>query len=157
MERREFIALFGLAAAMMPQPAAAGPARPSGGHGARLIGSWGFASSINIRRDGSTFDRWGPDPKGILMFDNGGHYAQIILGTESRVFGAKVFCSFGSYSVDDAKNLLVTRVTACSVPRLNGNTQTRHILRLTADELKYSNPLASRGSTAEVLWKRVET
>jgi hypothetical protein len=71
------------------------------------------------------------------------------------VFGAKVFCSFGRYSVDEAKNVLVTRVDACSVPRLNGTAQNRGILTLTADELKYSTRLSSTGVTAEVLWKRI--
>jgi hypothetical protein len=155
MERREFIALFGMAAAMMPQPARAESVRALGARAAKLVGAWGFASSVNTRKDGSTFDRWGPDPKGILMFDSGGHYAQIIIGSESRVFGAKVFCSFGSFSVDDAKNLLITRVDTCSVSKLNGSLQTRGIVMLTADELKYSNPITATGTTAEVLWKRI--
>ena len=155
MERREFIALVGMAAAMMPQRADAGAVHPEGSPAAMLIGAWSFASSINIRRDGSTFDRWGPYPRGILMFDRGGHYAQIILGSESRVFGAKVFCAFGRFSIDQAKSELVTHVDACSVPRLNGTAQRRSILRLTADELKYSTELVATGVTAEVLWKRI--
>ena len=72
----------------------------------RLVGTWSFVSSVNTRKDGSTFDRWGANPKGIFMFDRGGNYAQIIVGSESRVFGAKTFCAFGTYSVDEAKKLL---------------------------------------------------
>ena len=77
---------------------------------ARLVGTWSFVSSVNTRKDGSTFDRWGANPKGIFMFDRGGNYAQIIVGSESQVFGAKTFCAFGTYSVDDAKKLLITRI-----------------------------------------------
>jgi hypothetical protein len=155
MERREFVALFGMAAALMPVPSRAQPARAPDSRAVKLIGAWGFASSINSRKDGSTFDRWGANPKGILVFDRGGQYAQIIIGSESRVFGAKVFCAFGSYSIDDAKNLLITRVAGCSVARLNGTVQSRDILMLTADELKYSNPTTATGTVAQVLWKRI--
>ena len=79
------------------------PAHPPDSIAGRLVGTWSFASSVNTRKDGSTFDRWGANPKGIFMFDRGGNYAQIIVGSESRVFGAKTFCAFGTYSVDDAK------------------------------------------------------
>jgi hypothetical protein len=155
MERRDFIALVGMAAAMMPAAAQAGSAHARGLRVAKLTGAWGFASSVNTRKDGSTFDRWGANPKGILMFDGGGQYAQIIIGSESRVFGGKTFCAFGSYTCDEARNLLVTRVESCSVASLNGTIQNREILLLTADELKYSNPITASGSVAEVLWKRI--
>jgi len=89
------------------------------------------------------------------MFDRGGNYAQIIVGSESKVFGAKTFCAFGTYSVDDAKKLLITRIVSCSAPKLAGTTQNRDIMLLTADEFKYSNPVTSLGAVAEVLWKRL--
>jgi hypothetical protein len=154
MERREFIALLGMAAAAMPACAQAEPAHPLGAAADRLIGTWGFASSVNTRKDGSTFDRWGANPQGIFMFDRGGNYSQIIVGSESRVFGAKTFCAFGTYSVDEA-NRLVTRIVSCSSAKLIGTSQTRDIMLLTADEFKYSNALTSTGTIAEVLWKRI--
>ena len=75
-----------------------------------MVGTWSYVSSVNTRKDGSTFDRWGANPRGIFMFDRGGNYSQIIIGSESRVFGAKTYCAFGTYSVDEAKKLLVTRI-----------------------------------------------
>ena len=155
MERREFIALVGMAAAAMPSRAGAEPTHPPDSISGRLVGTWSFASSVNTRKDGSTFDRWGANPTGILMFDRGGNYAQIIVGSESKVFGAKTFCAFGTYSVDDEKNLLVTRIVSSSTARVTGTIQNRGIMLLTADEFKYSNPLTSLGATAEVLWKRL--
>ena len=80
MERREFIALIGMAAAAMPSRASAEPTRPLDSISGRLIGTWSFASSVNRLKYGSTFDRWGADPRGIFMFDRGGNYAQIIVG-----------------------------------------------------------------------------
>jgi hypothetical protein len=155
VERREFIALIGMAAAAMPQRAVAAPGEPAGSVAGRLVGTWGFSSSVNTRRDGSTFDRWGTNPKGIFMFDRAGHYAQIIIGSESRMFGAKTFCAFGTYSVDEAGKLLVTRIESCSAARLTGTVQNRDILLLTASEMKYANPRTSIGASAEVLWKRI--
>ena len=155
MERREFIALLGMAAAAMPGGAQAEPAHAPDSIAGRLVGTWSFASSVNTRKDGSTFDRWGANPSGIFMFDRGGNYAQIIVGSESRVFGAKTFCAFGTYSVEDAKNLLITRIASCSAAKLVGTSQNRDIVLLTADELKYSNPVTALGAIAEVLWKRI--
>jgi hypothetical protein len=154
MERREFIALVGMAAAAMPASVSAETVRPdsSAGH---LVGTWSFASSINTRKDGSTFDRWGSNASGIFMFDRNGNYAQIIVGSESRVFGAKTFCAFGTYSVEEAKNILITRIASCSTAKLTGTVQRREIITLTANELKYSNPVTSSGSTAEAIWKRI--
>jgi hypothetical protein len=71
------------------------------------------------------------------------------------MFGAKTFCAFGTYSVEDAKKLLVTHIVSSSTAKLGGTSQNRDILLLTADEFKYSNPLTSLGAIAEVLWKRL--
>ena len=140
----------------MPSHVSAEPARPGADSVAgRLVGTWGFASSVNTRKDGSTFDRWGSNPAGIFMFDRGGNYAQIIVGSESRVFGAKTFCAFGTYSVEEAKKLLVTRIASCSSAKLIGTAQSRDIMLLTRDEFKYSNSVTSLGAVAEVLWKRM--
>jgi len=155
MERREFIALIGMAAAAMPSRAGAEPTHLPDSMSAQLVGTWSFASSLSTRKDGSTFERWGASPKGIIMFDRGGNYAQIIVGSESKMFGAKTFCAFGTYSVEDDKKQLVTRIVSSSTTRLIGTTQNRDIMLLTADEFKYSNPLTSTGATAEVLWKRL--
>ena len=157
MERREFIALIGMAAAAMPSRAHAhaGTHPPAESLAGQVVGTWSFVSSLNTRKDGSTFDRWGANPMGIFMFDGGGNFAQIIVGAESRVFGAKTFCAFGDYSVDEAKKLLITRIAASSSAKLSGTSQNRDILTLTASEFKYSNPLTSHGAVAEVLWKRI--
>jgi hypothetical protein len=155
MERREFIALLAGAAAVMPATARAQPARAGRSFAERLVGTWGFVSSLDMRKDGSTFDRWGPDPKGVFMFDRAGNYSQIIVGSESRVFGAKTFCAFGTYVLDEGKRSFTTRIKGCSVSSLVGIAQVRSILVLTASELKYTNLITATGATATVLWKRL--
>jgi hypothetical protein len=139
----------------MPSPVHADTLRSEESFSGAIVGTWSFASSVNIRRDGSSFDRWGADPRGVFMFDRGGNYSQIIIGSESRVFGAKTFCAFGTYTVDEAKKLLITSIASCSAAKLNGTVQHREIIVLTPNEMKYSNPLTATGTVAEVLWKRI--
>ena len=108
------------------QRAQAEPAHAPDSIAGRLVGTWSFASSVNTRKDGSTFDRWGANPSGIFMFDRGGNYAQIIVGSESRVFGAKTFCAFGTYSVEDAEEDFSSRASSrCSAAKLIGTSQNR--------------------------------
>src|SRR5882757_3656765 len=133
MERREFMALLGSAAALMPSQATTAHAMPPA---ERLVGTWSFVSSINTRKDGSVVDRWGANPTGMLMFDGSGHFSQIITGSESRMFGAKTFCAFGAYTFDSVRNTLTTRFNGCSIARVIGSVQERKVLVLTADELK---------------------
>ena len=144
-----------MAAAALPGGAQAEPAHAPDSIASRLVGTWSFASSVNTKKDGSTFDRWGTSPSGIFMFDRAGNYAQIIVGSESKVFGAKTFCAFGTYSVEDARNLLITHIASCSAAKLAGTSQDRDIVLLTADEFKYSNQATAVGAAAEVLWKRI--
>ena len=153
MERRKFMALLGGAAALMPSTGAT-PAR-AGAPDHLLAGTWGFVSSISTRKDGSVVDRWGPNSRGMLMFDGAGHFTQIITGTESVMFGPKLFSGFGDYSHDHANSVLNLNYSGCSVAKLIGATQERKIVALSAGELKYINFSTATESTVEVLWKRL--
>jgi hypothetical protein len=155
MERREFIALLGGAAALMPSQAGAKPANAMPLSADRLAGTWSFVSSVNTRKDGSIVDRWGANPSGILMFDGNGHFSQIITGSESRLFGSKTFCGFGSYTFDSGSSTLTMQFNGCSIAKVIGSVQDRKIVLLTAEELKYINPQTTADTIAEVLWKRL--
>jgi len=152
MERREFMALLGSAAALTPSM---GSATAHAGAPDRLIGTWSFVSSINTRKDGSVVDRWGANPRGMLMFDGAGNFSQIITGSESRLFGAKTFAGFGNYTFDRASGALTMTFHGCSIGKVVGSVQERKIVLLTADELKYINPVTTSDTIAEVLWKRL--
>jgi hypothetical protein len=155
MERREFIALLGGAAALMPAQTSGVAARPAQPINGKLVGSWSFVSSVNTRNDGTLVDRWGPNTRGILMFDGNGHFSQIITGSESRMFGSKTYCAFGEYEYDAENQNLSLRFSGCSIAKVIGSLQERKVLQLTSDELKYVNPLTASGTIAEVLWKRL--
>jgi hypothetical protein len=155
MERREFIALLGIAAAAMPASARAQPAHPADSLAGRLVGTWSFVTSLDTRKDGSTFNRWGKNSTGILMIDGSGHFSQIITGLESRMFGPKTFCAFGTFSTDEAAKTMTTRIDGSSIAKLIGSTQRRLIVSVTADELIYVNPVTAAATKAEVKWKRL--
>ncbi|MBX9846343.1 MAG: lipocalin-like domain-containing protein [Xanthobacteraceae bacterium] len=121
----------------------------------KLAGSWSFVSSVDTRNDGTLVDRWGPNTRGMLMFDDNDYFAQIIIGSVSRMFGSKTYCAFGKYTFDaDAGNLNL-KFKGCTIAKAVGSVEERKIVLLTADELKYVNPLTASGTVAEVVWKRL--
>ena|SRR2546425_235449 len=136
----------------------------------QLIGTWTFVASVDVRKDGTRVDRWGPNPKGMLVFDTSGRYVLVINRSDLPKFVANsvdqgtaeenkavmrgMIVTFGRYSVNDADKTLTTQVEGGSFPNLYGGTQKRLITLLTTDELKYSNPATATGTTAEVVWKR---
>jgi hypothetical protein len=155
MERREFIALLGMAAAALPSGARAEPSHPTDSIAGQIVGTWSFIASLDTRKDGSTFNRWGKNSTGLLMIDGSGHFSQIIIGLESRIFGPKTFCAFGAFSIDEVAKTMTTRMDGSSITKLIGSTQRRLIVSVTADELIYVNPVTIAGTKAEVKWKRL--
>jgi hypothetical protein len=138
----------------------------------QLVGTWTFVSAIDVHKDGTKTDRWGPNPKGILMFDGNGRYTLMIMRSDLPKFAAKtsdqgtadetkavlkgLIAHFGTYSVNEADKTVTTRIEGSSFPNLSGVDQKRIISSLTADELKYTNPATATGTTAEAVWKRAK-
>jgi len=136
----------------------------------QIVGTWTFVSALDVKPDGTKSDRWGPNPKGI--FDANGRFAQFIARSDIPKFAAKsvdqgtaeenkavlagLVASFGTYTVNEADKTLITRVEGNIFPNLVGAEQKRLIVSLTPDELKYTNPSTSTGTTAEATWKRVK-
>ena len=55
----------------------------------QIIGTWTFVSGLDVHPDGRKTDRWGPNPKGIFMFDGHGHFAQFITRSDLPKFTAE--------------------------------------------------------------------
>jgi Lipocalin-like domain len=138
----------------------------------RLIGTWTLVASENVGADGSKIDEYGPNPKGVLMFDSNGRYSVTIMradlpkfaankadqgsAVENQAVVAGLVTHFGTYSVNEAEKLLTSHIEASSFPNNNGVDQRRGIVSLTADELRYGLPVTVTGTKAEVLWKRAK-
>ena len=83
------------------------------------------------------------------------HYSGPLMPRREAVLAGFV-AGFGTYTVNEADKMLITRVKGNIFPNLVGTEQKRLIMSLTADELKYTNPSTSTGMTAEATWKRIK-
>jgi hypothetical protein len=138
----------------------------------QLVGTWTFVSAADVQPDGTNVDRWGPNAKGMLIFDAGGRYMLMINRADLPKFTANrvdrgtaeenqavmkgMIATFGTYSVNDADKTVMTQVEGGSFPNLHGRSQKRVIKTLTAEELKYANPATTTGASAEVTWRRAK-
>jgi hypothetical protein len=132
-----------------------------------LVGTWTLVSA----------EPFGPNPKGMLMFDANGHIASQVFRSDlpkyasntrnkgtpeeykATVEGSITF--FGTYSVSGTDVLL--HIEASSFPNLNGTDQKRTNLTLRGDELKWTvvpNPVAGEppagGAPNVSVWKRAK-
>ena len=85
----------------------------------QIVGTWTFVSALDVKPDGTKSDRWGPDPKGIFIFDANGRFAQFITRSDIPKFAAKTVdqgtaeenkavlagfvAGFGTYTVNDGR------------------------------------------------------
>jgi hypothetical protein len=138
----------------------------------QLVGAWTLVSIIATDKAGNKSDRRGPNPKGLLIFDASGRYSiltsraelpnfkvnNVNQGTpeENKAVMTGMIANVGTWSVDEATKTITTHVEAGSFPNLNGNTQTRVISELTADELRYTNGASVSGTVDEATWRRAK-
>jgi hypothetical protein len=137
----------------------------------QLVGTWTLVSNDNVAPNGTRRQIFGPNPKGILILDAGGRYAQIQVnpnrpkfkgstrldGTpeeNTAVVHASAF-HFGTWSVNEADKSLTVHQEVNIFPNDDGVDNKRSIA-LTGDELKMHNPTPSSGGAAETLWRRAK-
>jgi Lipocalin-like domain len=134
-----------------------------------LVGTWGVAS-VTSEQGGTELEPYGSDPKGILMLDENGRYALMVLRPDLPKFASNnrtagtpeensavvhgSIAHFGTYAVEGG-DTLVFRIEASTFPNWNGAEQKRPFT-LTGGKLEYTVPEASGGGTAQVVWTRAE-
>jgi hypothetical protein len=171
MNRRSMLALYALALCA-GTTATSGTMAQQKSLKEQLIGNWTFVSSIDTNKDGTKSDRFGPNAKGLVMFDASGRFSFLISrasipkfaagnvnqGTaeENKAVVQGMIAYFGTWSVDEASKMLTTNIEAGSFPNLNGGNQKRIITSLTADELKYTNSATTAGTSSDVVWRRAK-
>jgi hypothetical protein len=135
-----------------------------------LVGTWSAESIVNIRPDGSKAELFGAHPKAMVIFDGNGHF---VLdqenpdipkfksnnrgeGTpeENKAVVQGSLSYHGTYSVAD--KTINFKIEGSSFPNWIGTDQKRTITSFAGDDLKWTNPGASVGGTAETVWKRVK-
>lgn len=124
-----------------------------------LVGTWTLVSA----------EAYGPNPKGVLMFDADGHFSSQFMkadlpkyASNSRTQGTPeeykatvqgYLGYFGTYALNGTD--LVFHIEGSSFPNWNDTDQKRTNVTITGDELKYSQPTPSAGGAPiVVVWKR---
>ena len=139
----------------------------------QLIGTWDFVRTEATQADGQKILPFGANPKGVNIFTEDGHFVQIQIAdglpkfaSNSRVTGTPeenktvvqgTLALFGTYTVDEAKKLIVYKVESSTFPNWIGLVQERPIVSITADELIHSNAGGSiAGAKTVNIWKRAK-
>jgi len=137
----------------------------------QLVGTWAIVSNDNVAPDGTKRQIFGPNPKGIMILAADGRYALVVVnparpkfkgntrldGTpeENKAAIEGTVASFGTWLVDEANNILITRIEGNLFPNDEGREQRRGIT-LTGDELKQVNPNPGSGGRAEIVFRRAK-
>ena len=132
-----------------------------------LVGNWTLVSADTAFPDGRREPTFGANPKGLLIFTSDGRFSYLFSRSDlpkftsnSRATGTPEenkavvqgsIATFGTYSVAD--KTLAIKVENSTFPNWLGTDQKRTIM-ITGDELKWTNPAASAGGVAELVFKR---
>ena len=136
----------------------------------QLVGTWTAASWEQTNKDGTKFQRFGANPKGVNVFDANGRFFVMFARADLPKFASSnpmkttpeenkavmegSIAYYGTYTVDETAKTPTLRVEASSFPHQVGSEQKRTINSLTASELKLSNPTASAGGHIDYVMKR---
>jgi Lipocalin-like domain len=110
----------------------------------QLVGTWMVESNTEAWDNGDK-KTWGPDFKGMLMFDAAGHYSfQMGVGGRPKSKGnpadepkGKYVGYFGAYEVDEASNTFTLKVERCTSPNLEGSAQKRIVTAIDGAHMTY--------------------
>src|SRR5262245_10436236 len=139
----------------------------------QIVGTWTFVVAEITAPDGKKSFPFGETPKGIIVFTPDGHFAQIHVASDvpkiasnNRLTGTadeyatimrRSISLFGTYTIDEGKKTVTFHIVSSTYPNWQGESQTRTIDRLTADEFVNTNPnIAGGRGSASNLYRRVK-
>jgi hypothetical protein len=136
----------------------------------QLVGTWTLVSSTETAPDGKKVDSFGSSPFGAYMFDANGHFIQMLMRSDLPKFDNRLqgtpeqnkavvqgsVAFYGTYALDEAAKLVTVHITGGSFAKFNGTDGKRVITSLTADELHFTNPATSGGTSADTVWRRAK-
>ena len=135
-----------------------------------LVGAWTNISNVNIGKDGSRTNVFGPNLKGQAIFSSNGRFVIVNTNPDTPKFASNSRAQgtpeenkaamlggiglFGTYSVT-ANKAIIFKVEGSTYPNWTGTEQKRTVTSFKGDEFTWS--LAnSVGGTGEVTWKRIK-
>ncbi len=136
----------------------------------QLIGTWLAVSVVTAHPDGTKIESFGPNVKGMQIFDSNGRVVIVLMRSDlpkfvsnSRETGtaeenkAVVQGSstlFGTYSVDEAAKSVSIQIEAATFPNWTGTTQKRAIA-ISGDELTVTGFTGTLGGAPVSKWMRM--
>ncbi len=137
----------------------------------QLQGTW-FLVSMDNEQDGKKIELFGPNPRGSWIFTPDGRFLEILMRASLPKFAANnrakgtaeenqavvqgSFAAYGTYAVASAKEHLVNlHMEASTFPNWDGQDQKR-VMTVKGDEMRVTNPTATIGGVAFVVWKRAK-
>jgi hypothetical protein len=135
----------------------------------QLAGTWTAVSWEQVSKDGSKFERFGANPKGVNVFDANGRFVVIFARSdlpklaaqdpmkstpaENKAIMEGSIAYFGTYTVDEAAKTITMLVETSTFPNQVGREQKRTI-SVSANELKLTNTTPLTGNTINYVLKR---
>jgi hypothetical protein len=137
----------------------------------KFAGTWSLVSIRYVRPDGTAIEPFGPNAKGLLVFD-GTHFATQVMAanlpkftSNNRMVGTPheyeaishgVVAYFGTYSVNEAGRIVTLHIERSSFPNWEGTDQQRKF-EFVGDELRYTaaSSTANPAEAAQLVWKKV--
>ena len=133
-----------------------------------LVGTWKLVSAITDK-EGTKSDIFGPNAKGVLVFDVDHHYVIVFTSAtlpkfssnnrgnatadENKAIVRGSLAHFGTYTVDEANKSFSFHIESATFPNWNGTEQKRSFV-ISGDELKFTDPHASAGGVGTIIFKR---
>src|SRR5574342_1385073 len=126
----------------------------------QLVGTWSHVSVDTVRPDGSREPMYGPNPKGLVIFDSSGRYALVNARSDLPKFASNnrtqgtpeenqavvrgSIAHFGRYTVNEADGTITFYIEGSTFPNWNGIEQKRPFT-LTGDEVRWTTPASGGG------------
>ena len=133
--------------------------QPSANLKEQIVGTWAAVSQY-VDQDGRKIEPFGSNPKGMVVYDNSGHFilalqraslpkfasSNRMTGTaeENRAIVQGSIAYFGSYAVDEKEGKINIHYDGSTYPNWDGEDQIR-LIAISGDELKITSPMSAVG------------
>ena len=127
-------------------------------------------SGRNIKADGTSDHIFGPNGKGILIFQQNGRFVFVLLNPDVPKFKSNnrivatpeelkaayqgSFASFGRYSVNESDRSFVFHFEYSTFPNYNGADQKRYVKAISTDEFEIRSESTPIGGVSEFRLRR---
>lgn len=125
----------------------------------QIIGTW-IPVSQYVEQDKGRIEPFGPDPKGMVVYDPNGRFSLVLqrltlpkfasnnrlTGTpeENRAIAQGSIAYFGKYAIDEKAGMITMHFEGSTYPNWDGQDQTRRI-SISGDELSIVSPASAVG------------